>query len=421
MNIKQLYQLFKKCSGISIDSRTLKRNEMFFPIKGPNFDGHHFVKEAIKRGASHVIIDDKSYQQDKTILVHNTIEVLQQLANHHRNEIGTVIVAIMGSNGKTTTKELTHAVLRPDLKCGFTKGNLNNYLGVPLTLLSFDSSHDVGIVEMGANHVGEIKLLAEIAEPDYGIITNIGKAHLQGFGGIDGVLKGKTELYKFLIRERSHIFCNIRDSLLIEQLGTYPNYSFYDPKELKVLPNNDLTLGFSLYGKEYKTQMAGMYNLPNIAVALEIARVFKVPEDLALKAITKYTPKNNRSQIVVKSGVKYLLDAYNANPNSMSLSIQNFKTLEGKPKILILGDMLELGKSYLEEHQKILQQSLEMEVDQIYTVGPKFKATNLKNPKLMNFNARHDLKTYLKKHPLVKDSLVLIKGSRGIKLEAILD
>lgn len=419
MDISTLHTQFLDSSGICIDSRKLKAGNIFFAIKGDRFDGHEFVAQALKNGAKLCVIENSEYEGPGTVLVSKTIDTLQKLANFHRRYLKTPILAITGSNGKTTTKELCQAVLSSKFKSNCTQGNLNNHLGVPLTLLSFKNTDEFGIVEMGANHIGEIKELCEIAEPDFGMITNIGKAHLEGFGGPEGVIKAKSELYQYLISNGGHVFCNQRDELLISLLGAHQKYSFYDPNDFDV-NSSGFELTYSLFGTDYQTHMAGTYNIPNIAAALELGRFMNVPSNNALKQISAYVPKNNRSQILNINGNHIFLDAYNANPSSMRLSIDNFIRLKGENKILLLGDMLELGEESFTEHVTLLKYVLSQPFHTVYTVGKEFLDTGIKDKNLKQFVNIEELKPVFPSLESISDHLILIKGSRGIKLEQIL-
>ena len=423
IDIDHLYKCFLDSNGVSTDTRKLEPNQMFFALSGDNFNGNKFALSALEKGASYVVVDeDINHHSDKVIKLDNTLEALQLLGEHHRKQLGTTVIGITGSNGKTTTKELINQVLSSQYNCHYTKGNLNNHIGVPLTLLQLESKHELAIIEMGANHIGEIKDLCQMSKPDYGLITNIGKAHLEGFGSIEGVKKGKSELYDYIKSNNGIIFYNGEDTVLEDSVDGYEEAYKYFPSGLVAMNQDSKLLSFMWEEKEVMTHLAGQYNLFNIAAAIFIGRYFKVTDENIANSISEYIPSNNRSQIKLVNGVEYFLDAYNANPTSMKFSLDNFLNIAGEPKILILGDMLELGNSSFEEHKAILSMIADKSFDAAYCIGAEFSRHAAMRTGNIKFYADiSELKIYLEKNPIAQDSKVLLKGSRGIGLEKILD
>ncbi|MBC2846515.1 UDP-N-acetylmuramoyl-tripeptide--D-alanyl-D-alanine ligase [Winogradskyella flava] len=424
MKIEALYERFKESSSVSTDTRKLSKDCIYFALKGDNFDGNKFVSQAFESGAKYCVVDDKNgVLNNNCFLVEDVLNTLQKLATYHRNNIGVTIVSLTGSNGKTTTKELINVVLSTTFKVKATKGNLNNHIGVPLTLLSFTEDLDFGIVEMGANHQKEIEFLSNIAQPDYGLITNFGKAHLEGFGGVEGVIKGKSELYVHLKEHQKTVFINTDDSKQVKQIEDFENIITFGSNE-----NNDCIVEFveanpfvslKYDGVDIHSQLIGDYNYGNIAVAVAIGRYFKVSTDSIKKAIENYLPDNNRSEIIEKGNTKIILDAYNANPTSMLAALNNLNQLNAKNKHLFLGDMFELGKDDQKEHQIIADFAEDNFDDNIFLIGEIFFKTKTNN-KTSKFKSFDELKAVLKNLDL-NDSTVLIKGSRGMALERILE
>ena len=416
MKIAALYKLYTQHSLVDTDTRKIRKNTLFFALKGDNFNGNSFAEEALNLGASFAIIDDKAYQTKKNIiLVDNVLKTLQQLANYHRRKLGVNIVGLTGSNGKTTTKELIAIVLRKKYNILATKGNLNNHIGVPLTLLSMTDKTELGIVEMGANHQKEIAFLCTICEPDYGYITNFGKAHLAGFGGMDGVIKGKSELYTFLKENSKTAFVNPEDKIQLEKSKALQavNFKIDELKFIEATPFVQL----SYRDITIQSNLIGAYNYSNIAAAISIGAYFKVSEKEIKEAIESYVPQNNRSQIIETANNKIILDAYNANPSSMRVALENFATIKTDNKVVIMGDMFELGEETLYEHQAIVDLATSLSFDEIFLVGENFHQTVSEKHQFLSYNL---LETYIKKKPLEKKS-ILIKGSRGMRLERILD
>ena len=425
MNISKIYALFNQHSSVSIDTRSIKPKDIFFAIKGPNFDGNNFALDAIKKGASYVISDNStiSKKSDKIIYVDNAIKALQKLANYHRRKLNTKIIAITGSNGKTTSKELILNVLKSKYKTTATKGNLNNHLGVPLSLLEINENTDFGIIEMGANHINEISQLCKIAEPNFGYITNFGNAHLEGFGSIEGVIKGKSELYNYLINNKSLIFNNSENIKQTSLINNYKNtYSFGINSESNCIINksdSENSLNVSYQNKIIKSTIYGDYNFENICIAIATGEYFEVDFKNIKQGIESYLPDNNRSQISVKNNNTIILDAYNANPTSMSLALKAFKKTNYKNKMIIVGDMLELGKDSNHYHQEIINRLEKINDCIIYIVGEYFCKTK-HSDRIESFSTTKELINNLSKTNISNYS-ILIKGSRGMQLEKIIE
>lgn len=428
-SIEELYTIFLQHPIISKDTREIEKGCIYFALKGESFDGNKFAEDAILKGAAFAVIDNPDYKKSlQFLLVDDCLKTLQELATHHRRQLDIPIIAISGSNGKTTTKELIAATLSKKYKVLYTKGNYNNHIGVPLTLLGITQKHEIAVIEMGANHQGEIHKLCTIAEPNFGMLTNIGKAHLEGFGGVEGVKKGKTELFRFLQKDNSLIFINLDDAAIRESApkNNIFTYSLLEdtadcigkvkqthPKLLGTWKTNNASglIDSSLYGE---------YNFHNILAAVSIANYFKVEAKKIDAAISAYQSDMNRSQILKKDGLTIFLDAYNANPTSMSLSIANFDKVEAKNKIAIIGDMFELGEAAYEEHQKIIQLSKKMEtIDLFVFVGEIFYKQYDESKSVLFFATTNEAKKWFKEHDL-KGSTLFLKGSRGMKLESLL-
>lgn len=424
MEIDDLYIKYKACTSVSTDTRKLSKDCMYFALKGENFDGNKFVQDAFDGGAKYSVVDDETaVVNNNCILVSDVLATLQQLATYHRKSIGIPIISLTGSNGKTTTKELINAVLETTYKVKATQGNLNNHIGVPLSLLRFSEDMDFGIVEMGANHQNEIKFLCDIAQPDFGLITNFGKAHLEGFGSIEGVVKAKSELYEYLKENKKTVFINSDDKKQLNQIGAYSKTSTFGTGS-----NNDCVITFeganpyvtlSYDNTIIESQLIGDYNYGNIAVAVAIGKHFNVDAESIKKAVESYQPDNNRSEIIKKGTLTIILDAYNANPTSMLAALKNLKQLNAANKYLFLGDMFELGREAEKEHQDIVD-FIECNFKKnIYLIGKNFYKTRTKET-THKFSTFDDLKPILKTMNLNETS-VLIKGSRGMALERIMD
>ncbi len=423
MTIAQIHQLFLASNGVCTDSRKIKKNTIFFALKGGNFNGNTYARQALESGASYAVIDEPVFKiSEKCIVVDDVLKTLQDLATHHRQYLKVPIIALTGSNGKTTTKELINCVLSICFKTTATTGNLNNHIGVPLTLLSMTKETQIGIVEMGANHQGEIDFLCGITQPDYGYITNIGKAHLEGFGGIEGVLKGKTELYRHLKKNNKPVFLNNEDEKLRKASSGLKVYSFSQSDKSDVYiqfieTNPNVVVSFN--NTRIHSNLIGAYNFTNIAAAIAIGNYFKVDINQIKTAIESYIPSNNRSQIINKGNYTIILDAYNANPTSMEAAINNFTQLNYDTKIAFLGDMFELGNEAALEHQKITNQISTAQANEIYLVGSNFFGTSNSDPRIKKYESFDALANSwgLKN----AKGVILIKGSRGMKLERILD
>lgn len=395
---------------------------MFFALKGDNFNGNAYAEKATELGAKYAIVDEVKYNKSsKIILVDNVLETLQKLAKFHRNYLKTPIIALTGSNGKTTTKELINAVLSQKYKTTATIGNLNNHIGVPLTLLSMTKKTEIGIVEMGANHQKEIEFLCSIAQPDYGYITNFGKAHLEGFGGIEGVIKGKSEMYDYLISNHKTVFVNAYDPIQVKKTKGANTFSFGNSKQninIAFIDANPF-VHCSFNGLDIKTKLIGDYNFSNIAVAIAIGNFFKVSYESIKKGIESYLPSNNRSQIIHKNTIKIILDAYNANPTSMKAALENFEKQSGN-KIAILGDMFELGEDAPKEHQYIGDLAISLNIDQIIFIGENFYQTKVVSKKANLYKTFNYFKDNFDLSK-INNSTVLIKGSRGMALERVIE
>ncbi|MGB5435945.1 MAG: UDP-N-acetylmuramoyl-tripeptide--D-alanyl-D-alanine ligase [Maribacter sp.] len=423
MRIAQLHKIFLQNPMVCTDTRKITPNCIFFALKGDNFNGNDYAEEALKKGASYAILDEGKYPvSDTMILVDDVLETLQKLATYHRNHCDAKIIALTGSNGKTTTKELINAVLSQKYKTIATKGNLNNHIGVPLTLLSITKDTEIAIVEMGANHLKEIEFLCTIVQPDFGYITNFGKAHLEGFGGVEGVIKGKSELYDYLTDHNGQIFLNADDPIQYEKLGSYikkygftgHKKEFYTIEFLGAAPYVSLRVE----GTTIQSQLIGSYNFTNCSAAVLMGKYFNVPIAAIKTAIESYVPQNNRSQIIEKNGKQIILDAYNANPSSMKVALENFSHLQGESKIAILGDMFELGESSPIEHQHIADLSASLDLDGAFLVGQNFYKTDTAFRKFKSYD---ELASNFKEIALPRNCKLLIKGSRGMALERLLD
>ena len=424
MDIKKLYNAFLNSNGISTDTRTLKKGDLFFALSGPNFNGNHFVKKALEKGASSVVIDnsDSINLGSNVFVVNNSLRTLQDLATFHRKKINIPIIAITGSNGKTTTKELIREVLSESYNVLATEGNLNNNIGVPLTLLNLKRKHEIGIIEMGANHLNEIELLSSISLPNWGYITNFGKAHLEGFGSKEGVIQGKSELYKHLKLKNSQVLINGDDAEQIKQTRNQKvvRFGIEEINDFKIsYRSNEKDLQVQYKGLNFKSPLYGDYNLTNIAASIAFGVIFKVDLIHIKNAIEEYKSKNNRSQKIIINNVPYILDAYNANPSSMQVALNAFAENQAETKTVILGDMLELGDYTKNEHKNILNLCLKLNFKEIFTIGNNFKSISINSNKIFRFEKIKNFKEYFKKNNIVIDS-VLIKGSRFLQLESLI-
>ena len=424
MTIAEIHQVFLKCNGVSTDTRNLSKNTLFFCLKGENFNGNKFAKNAFEQGAAYVVYDDINYnpEHQKAILVEDSLKTLQALARFHRNKFDIPVIGLTGSNGKTTTKELIKCVLAQNFKILATEGNLNNHIGVPLSLLNIKESTEIALIEMGANHLKEIAFLANIAAPTMGYITNFGKAHLEGFGSLEGVIKGKSELYDYLRENKGITVVNGNDKKQMQQSEGLNRYIFGETKSAQ----NHLTNGINKEGYctvqsgeiTITSQLTGTYNFDNLNAAVTFGEFFEISLPDIQKGIASYSPTNNRSQWIKTKKNHILLDAYNANPTSMAAAIKSFIDVKAGAKLVILGDMLELGQYAQKEHQAIIDQLKKGGIDQAILVGPNFCAT--KTEGFNTFENTTEAKYHLANQSILNHT-VLIKGSRGIALEQLLD
>jgi UDP-N-acetylmuramoyl-tripeptide--D-alanyl-D-alanine ligase len=415
-----LYNIFRDAAGVSTDSRTLQAGQLFFALSGPNYNGNQFTKKALEKGAIAVVADqDISITDNRVIRVENTLKSLQTLSTEHRKTLGTTIIALTGSNGKTTTKELIHSVLSTTFTSVATQGNLNNHIGVPLTLLSLKEDTEIGVVEMGANHPGEIALLANITQPDAGLITNFGKAHLEGFGSLEGVVNAKSELYDYLRNTNGLIFANADDPKIMAQLKGQDPITYGTATTARVpatLLKGENTIRIEVDQQEIQTQLIGAYNGYNALAAYAIGRHFGVSPQNAKRALESYISDNNRSQIIRKKDLHITLDAYNANPTSMRAALASFSKKEGK-KIAILGQMNELGKHTEIEHKQLVDWIKASPIDDCYWVGSAFAPFVYSDKYFSTVDQAMD---YFSKTPIGQASL-LVKGSRSFTLEKLVD
>lgn len=417
-----LYSLFYNTTGVCTDTRNIKLDSLFIALKGENFNGNSFAKKAIESGAKYAIVDEKEYADELQVFyVKSALRFLQGLSKYHRNQLKIPIIGITGSNGKTSTKELINCILSKKYNTHATAGNLNNHIGVPLTLLRLNKTHEIAIIEMGANKPGDIQELCDIASPTHGIITNIGKAHLEGFGDLEGVVKTKTELFKTLRNNNGTIFYNADDLLILKQVNNETQNISYGQKKaningelISLSPFINMTWRNSTYTSEpLATKMIGNYNFYNFLAAICIGDHFNVEAHHVSEAIVQYTPNNKRSQVLETDRNTLIVDCYNANPTSMKLALESFIQFKHRQKIVILGDMLELGAESVSEHQNTLNFCKENKLELI-TVGPIFKSINSKN----SYNNVIEIN---KKLLEIKGCAILLKGSRGIKLEALIE
>jgi len=428
MSIEELYELFIKYPTISTDSRKIEKDSLFFALKGENFNGNTYASKALENGAAYSIIDEAAFKvNDQTILVEDALTTMQHLATYHRLQLDIPIIAITGTNGKTTTKELVTAVLSKKFRVDCTKGNLNNHIGVPLTILSMSASTQIGVVEMGANHPGEITALCEIALPNLGLITNVGMAHIEGFGSFEGVKQTKAELYRFVEETEGKIFLNTANPHLREMAGSVDRISYKTKSEgegiegelIQAAPFMVFQVKFPKGWLYVRTNLAGGYNLENALAAVCVGNFFGVEPFEIVTAIEEYKPSNNRSQFVKTAHNQLLMDAYNANPTSMEASLENFKAFDVPLKGIILGDMLELGNASHEEHQKIVDKLAKMNLTLVMLTGKEFSKCKVPDGFLI-FEDNTLLVNYIERlNP--QGYLFLIKGSRGMKLETVVD
>lgn len=424
MNIESLYNIFLENQSVTTDTRKIEDGDLYFALKGENFNGNKFAAQAIVKGASYAVIDEKEFEvEGKTILVENVLIAMQQLAKHHREQLKIPIVGITGSNGKTTTKELIKSVLEQKFNVFATHGNLNNHIGVPLSLLAITKQHEVAVIEMGANHQKEIEFLCTLSQPDIGLITNIGKAHLEGFGGEEGVLKGKTELYTYLKNDKKKTLICTEEPKLMPFVNEL-NASTYGSNKADVSGSISqskpkLSVTFSLLNKNFiaDSNLVGDYNANNIMAAVSVGNELGLTGQQIANGIKSYEPTNNRSQLMIKGSNRIIMDAYNANPSSIKGALENLHDTKSANKLAIIGDMLELGDYSEAEHTKVVDQLSKNKIE-AYLVGDEFKKVSQDSFKV--FKSAQELSEHLALIDF-KDYLILIKGSRGIKLETVLD
>lgn len=429
MDIAQLYSIYKQYPQVQTDTRALKKGDLFFALKGPNFNANTFAKKALENGAAYAIVDEEiDPHDDRIIVVDNVLNTLQQLAKYHREQFKIPFIGITGSNGKTTTKELVHAVLSQQYTTYFTQGNLNNHIGIPLTLLRVKQDAEIAIIEMGASHQKEIEGYCKYAEPSIGIITNCGKAHLEGFGGVEGVRKGKGELYDYIRANDGQIFAFSDYDYLHSMSHDIEHIYWYGTKDGAItgkVSNSDnflqveITKGLSP-NTIIKTQLIGDYNLPNVLCAVAIGKAFDVPEKLIIKGIENYAPSNSRSQLIEKQDKAIILDAYNANPSSMKAAIENFEKFEKYPKnkVLLLGAMKELGEESREEHQSIIDLIKQYQWKAAVVIGKEFESTN--HDGILYFDDVSQAKIWAEQQDFKQTSL-LIKGSNSVHMSELLE
>ncbi|KAA6327074.1 UDP-N-acetylmuramoyl-tripeptide--D-alanyl-D-alanine ligase [termite gut metagenome] len=429
-DLLSLYRIFQSCSSVTTDSRHCPENALFIALKGESFNGNAFAVQALGDGCAYAVIDEPCYAVEgdsRFIKVENALEALQQLAGYHRRQLKTKVIGITGTNGKTTTKELIAAVLSQSYKVLYTSGNLNNYIGVPLTLLQLNAGHQLAVIEMGANHPGEIKTLAHIVDPDYGIITNVGKAHLEGFGSFEGVIRTKKELYDYLCeKENTAVFIHYDNPYLMNMALGLKQIAYGTGDDLYINGNTtDSSLYLSFEWKEgregmlhpVQTQLIGDYNLPNALAAITIGRFFEIESEAINKSLEAYAPQNNRSQLNKTANNTLVIDAYNANPTSMAAALGNFRNISAVHKTLIVGDMKELGGESATEHQKIINYIDTCDFEKVFLVGKQFAATKHAYVSYLNV---HELIAAFQKEPL-RGKTILIKGSNGMKLNQIVE
>lgn len=428
-----LYAVFRESAGICTDTRKVRPRDLFFALKGPNFNANDFAFKALEEGCHYAVVDEDrpEFRSDsRFIIVNDALETLQSLARYHRRKLKIPVIGLTGSNGKTTTKELIRAAVSEQYQCYATQGNLNNHIGVPLSILEITGEHEIAIIEMGANHQKEITLLCNIAEPDYGLITNIGLAHLEGFGGEEGVYKGKKELFDFIRAHGGRIFINVDDPKVVAAsegtegitYGSTPKAHYQGDAHME---NGKLVVRWWRDNQPSNpfiihTQLSGIYNFSNVLSAIAIARYFGVPEQKIRHGIEQYYPANQRSQIVVSNRQNTLIvDCYNANPSSMKAALENVAAQKAERKVLILGDMFELGEQSETKHAELLENLREMNIHKALLVGEVFSSLGFDNDHITSFKTTEQAAAFLQANS-IQDSLVLLKGSRKMKLESLL-
>ena len=425
MDIQNLYQNYLKTGKVSTDTRQITPGSIFFALKGEKFNANQFAEEALAKGAQLAVIEEAAFAKDnRYVVVENVLKTLQQLARYHRDQLTIPVIGLTGSNGKTTSKELLNAVLVKKFKTFATKGNLNNHIGVPLSMLSIDPSIEIAVIEMGANHVGEIADLCNIANPTHGFITNIGKAHIGTFGGFDNIIRGKSELYMHLINQQGTVFINSQNPILFNMAKRFKNPLLYPTKgdyfHCELISADPYIKIRTEDGREAQTKLIGAYNFENIATALCIGKFFGVDATLALQAVAEYEPANMRSQVIKKNSNTIVLDAYNANPSSMEAAIRNLADMKADHKVLILGDMFELEEEAEAEHRNMGKLIRDLGFNDVLLCGELMSSALKEFPRAKHFYKKEDLLEYLKQNP-ISQATVLVKASRGIGLEAVMD
>jgi UDP-N-acetylmuramoyl-tripeptide--D-alanyl-D-alanine ligase len=422
MNIEDIYQVFIKYPSIQTDTRKLQKDDLFFALKGPNFNGNLFSRQALDQGAAYVVADeDLLFDDDRIIYVDDALETLQQLAKFHREQFNIPFIAITGSNGKTTTKELAHEVLSSQFKTYTTKGNLNNHIGVPITILKVKTDAQIAVIEMGANHLKEIEGYCRYAQPTHGLITNIGKAHLEGFGGAENVKKGKGELFEYIKQRNGTVFVNTDDDAVLELSRNLKDIIYYGSRGRNItgtILKKDPFLEVSVRNEDsIQTNLVGAYNLPNVLAAVCIGRYFKIDFEKIKKAIENYSPSNSRSQLMKIKNNTIILDAYNANPGSMAAAIENFAAMKGDKKILLLGDMKELGNDSQKEHEAIISLIDKYTWHNVVLVGKSFSENN---HDYISFENSMQARDWFQKEN-IENAQILIKGSRSMQMEKVIE
>ena len=433
MEISTLYQIFNQCNGVTTDSRHCPKGSLFIALKGDTFNGNAFAAKALESGCAYAVIDEAEYLvpgDDRYLLTDNCLLTLQRLARHHRRQLGTRIIGITGTNGKTTSKELLNSVLSQKFNSFATKGNLNNHIGVPLTILSLTEDIEIAIVEMGANHVGEIAFLCGISQPTHGFITNVGKAHLEGFGSFEGVMKAKGELYDFLRDHQGQIYVQGDNEYLMQMaadrdLQSVIHYGFSEENDVQgglVVADPYLTIFWNLKGEEdrqeVKTHLTGAYNIENMLAAVALGKTFNLSTEQINDGLANYVPQNNRSQITKTDKNTIIADYYNANASSMAAALGNLDVIQADRKVAILGDMFEMGDQSEIEHRKVIEKAKSLKLDRLIFVGKAFYA--LKDDGASYFASTDDLKKDLQEHPL-EDFMILLKASRGMAFEKLME
>lgn len=428
ISLEQLYAIYLEGRNICTDTRQITDGCIFFALKGDHFDGNTYASEALKKGAAYAVVDNvEVIENERFLLFDDVLETLQELAKHHRKTFDFPVIGLTGSNGKTTTKELINKVLSMKYKTYATKGNLNNHIGVPLTLLAIDAKkYEMAIVEMGANHQQEIALLSSIAQPTHGLITNIGKAHLEGFGGISGIIKGKGELLDYLSKKKGTVFVNTENDAVMEMVSkrrAFGEIVFYctenSPVNPELIQESPVVVFKGNKGKTVTTHIPGKYNFDNMCAALAVGNHFGVTDEDAYEAVAAYQPDNNRSQVVQRGSNTIIMDAYNANPSSMAAAIDNFANMEAKRKMVILGDMFELGEASEEEHLALGKRVADAKFDLVILSGKNMQYALPALPKAYYFPDKFSLHNWVMDNPQ-QDTHILIKGSRGMALESVL-